>query len=76
MGLAVLVDVAPRLLTAFPKRASAYAKRRLESTGVDVETLNVIRGQPSLRGAARITRGDPYQKVGGERDPDKWLRYM
>jgi NADH dehydrogenase len=29
--------VAPRLLTAFPKRASAYAKRRLESTGVDVE---------------------------------------
>jgi NADH dehydrogenase len=33
----VLVDVAPRLLTAFPKRASAYAKRRLESTGVDVE---------------------------------------
>src|SRR5580692_788162 len=33
----VLVDMAPRLLTAFPKRASAYAKRRLESTGVDVE---------------------------------------
>jgi NADH dehydrogenase len=33
----VLVDVAPRLLTAFPQRASAYAKRRLESTGVDVE---------------------------------------
>jgi NADH dehydrogenase len=33
----VLVDLAPRLLTAFPKRASAYAKRRLESTGVDVE---------------------------------------
>jgi NADH:ubiquinone reductase (H+-translocating) len=33
----LLVDVAPRLLTAFPKRASTYAKRRLESTGVEVE---------------------------------------
>jgi NADH dehydrogenase len=33
----VLVDVAPRLLTAFVPRASDYAKRRLESTGVDVE---------------------------------------
>jgi NADH dehydrogenase len=32
-----LVDVAPRLLTAFPERASAYAKRRLESSGVEVE---------------------------------------
>ena len=33
----LLVDMAPRLLTAFPTRASAYAKRRLESTGVEVE---------------------------------------
>jgi NADH dehydrogenase len=33
----VLVDVAPRLLTAFAKRASAYAKRRLESSGVEVQ---------------------------------------
>ncbi|HUZ42712.1 MAG TPA: NAD(P)/FAD-dependent oxidoreductase [Acidimicrobiales bacterium] len=33
----VLVDVAPRLLTAFVARASEYAKRRLESTGVEVQ---------------------------------------
>src|SRR5580704_18066356 len=33
----VLVDVAPRLLTAFAKSASTYAKRRLESTGVEVQ---------------------------------------
>jgi NADH dehydrogenase len=33
----VLVDVAPRLLTAFAKRASAYAKRQLESSGVEVQ---------------------------------------
>src|ERR1035438_5152297 len=33
----LLVDMAPRLLTAFPTRASAYAKRRLESSGVEVE---------------------------------------
>ena len=33
----LLVDVAPRLLTAFPPSASAYAKRRLESSGVDVQ---------------------------------------
>lgn len=33
----VLVDVAPRLLTAFVKSASTYAKRRLESTGVEVQ---------------------------------------
>jgi NADH dehydrogenase len=33
----LLVDVAPRLLTAFPKSASTYAKRRLESTGVEVQ---------------------------------------
>jgi NADH dehydrogenase len=32
-----LVDMAPRLLTAFPERASDYAKRRLESSGVEVE---------------------------------------
>ncbi len=33
----VLVDMAPRLLTAFLKRAGAYAERRLESTGVEVQ---------------------------------------
>jgi NADH dehydrogenase len=33
----VLVDVAPRLLTGFPKSAGTYAKRRLESTGVEVQ---------------------------------------
>jgi len=33
----LLVDVAPRLLTAFPARASEYARRRLESTGVEVQ---------------------------------------
>ena len=33
----VLVDVAPRLLTAFAKSASTYARRRLESTGVEVQ---------------------------------------
>jgi NADH dehydrogenase len=33
----LLVDMAPRLLTAFPTRASVYAKRRLESSGVEVE---------------------------------------
>ena len=33
----LLVDLAPRLLTAFPKRASQYAKRRLESSGVEVQ---------------------------------------
>jgi len=33
----VLVDMAPRLLTAFPLRASDYAKRRLESSGVEVQ---------------------------------------
>ena len=33
----VLVDMAPRLLTGFPQRASDYAKRRLESSGVDVQ---------------------------------------
>lgn len=33
----VLVDVAPRLLTAFPERASSYAKQQLESMGVEVE---------------------------------------
>jgi NADH dehydrogenase len=33
----LLVDMAPRLLTAFPKRASQYAKRRLESSGVEVQ---------------------------------------
>ncbi len=32
----VLVDVAPRLLTAFPKSAGDYAKRKLESSGVEV----------------------------------------
>ena len=32
-----LVDVAPRLLTAFPDKASVYARRELESLGVDVE---------------------------------------
>jgi NADH dehydrogenase len=33
----VLVDMAPRLLTAFPERASDYAKRQLESSGVEVQ---------------------------------------
>jgi NADH dehydrogenase len=32
-----LVDVASRLLTAFPTRASSYALKHLESMGVDVE---------------------------------------
>ena len=33
----LLVDLAPRLLTAFSERASAYALRELESMGVEVE---------------------------------------
>ncbi len=33
----LLVDVAPRLLTAFPETASRYAKRELEKLGVEVE---------------------------------------
>jgi NADH:ubiquinone reductase (H+-translocating) len=33
----VLVDVAARLLTQFPDAASAYAKRQLESMGVEVD---------------------------------------
>ncbi len=33
----VLVDMAPRLLTSFAARAGNYAKRRLESSGVDVQ---------------------------------------
>jgi NADH dehydrogenase len=33
----VLVDMAPRLLTAFPTSASNYAKRKLESSGVEVQ---------------------------------------
>ncbi len=32
-----LVDLAPRLLTAFPESAARYAKRELERMGVDVE---------------------------------------
>ena len=32
----VLVDAAPRLLAAFPERLSAYAKRALESLGVEI----------------------------------------
>jgi NADH dehydrogenase len=32
-----LVDVAPRLLAAFPESASIYAKKELESMGVDVQ---------------------------------------
>src|SRR6202167_379060 len=32
----VLVDVAPRLLTAFVERAGVYAKQKLESSGVEV----------------------------------------
>ncbi len=32
-----LVDVAPRLLTAFPESAGRYAKRELERLGVEVE---------------------------------------
>ena len=33
----LLVDVAPRLLTAFPESASRYAKKELESMGVEIE---------------------------------------
>jgi NADH dehydrogenase len=33
----ILVDLAPRLLTAFPESASRYAKRELESLGVEIE---------------------------------------
>jgi NADH:quinone reductase (non-electrogenic) len=33
----VLVDLAPRLLTAFPKSAGRYAKRKLESSGIEVQ---------------------------------------
>jgi len=32
-----LVDLAPRLLTAFPESASTYAKKELERMGVDIE---------------------------------------
>src|SRR5665811_506263 len=32
-----LIDLAPRLLTAFPETASKYAKKELEKMGVDVE---------------------------------------
>jgi NADH dehydrogenase len=32
----ILVDIAPRLLTAFPERASTYAKKELESMNVEV----------------------------------------
>jgi NADH dehydrogenase len=32
-----LVDLAPKLLTAFPETASTYSKRELERKGVDVE---------------------------------------
>jgi hypothetical protein len=34
----LLVDVAPRLLTAFPESASNYARKELESMGVDDRT--------------------------------------
>ncbi len=33
----LLVDLAPRLLTAFPESASAYAKKELEHLGVEIE---------------------------------------
>jgi len=33
----ILVDMAPRLLTPFPEKASAYALRELERMGVEVE---------------------------------------
>ena len=33
----LLVDLAPRLLTAFPERASAYAAKELRSMGVDIQ---------------------------------------
>jgi NADH dehydrogenase len=33
----VLVDVAPRLLTAFPESAGRYAKKELESMGVEIQ---------------------------------------
>jgi len=33
----LLVDLAPRLLTAFPESASAYAKKELETLGVEIQ---------------------------------------
>jgi len=33
----LLVDMAPRLLTPFPEKASSYAYKELESMGVDIE---------------------------------------
>jgi NADH dehydrogenase len=33
----LLVDMAPRLLTPFPEKASQYAKRELEGMGVEIE---------------------------------------
>jgi NADH dehydrogenase len=33
----LLVDMAPRLLTPFPEKASAYAAKELESMGVEIE---------------------------------------
>jgi NADH dehydrogenase len=51
-----LVDVAPRLLTAFPDRASNYARKELESMGVDVELgRSVIEVEPH---AIRFSDGE------------------
>jgi NADH dehydrogenase len=38
----VLVEAGPRLLSAFPERLSAYAKRRLERMGVEVLTETAV----------------------------------
>ena len=38
----ILVDLAPRLLTAFPERASTYAKKELESMGVEIELARSV----------------------------------
>ncbi|HVB51648.1 MAG TPA: NAD(P)/FAD-dependent oxidoreductase [Acidimicrobiales bacterium] len=53
-----LVDVAPRLLTAFPDTASAYAKRELEKLGVDVEF-----GRSVVEVEARAIRFDDGERL-------------
>jgi NADH dehydrogenase len=51
-----LVDVASRLLTAFPDRASSYAREELESMGVDVELgRSVVEVEPH---AIRFSDGE------------------
>jgi NADH dehydrogenase len=51
-----LVDVAPRLLTAFPDRASKYALEQLEAMGVEVELeRSVVEVEPH---AIRLSDGE------------------